>query len=723
MADAGKILIMPKGSYSSTSEYEVLDLVNHKGVSWVAKQNVKGIEPSEANSEFWFKMAGHIVVNNLSTSAEGYVLDARQGKLLQDELEVERARINQLTTLPEGSTTGDAELIDARVGADGKTYANLGEANRTQFTNLKSDLSELSERTRNLIDKSKIVVGNILKGNFESGDKYVTDYIPVKPSTAYTVSGNCSITGNEIAWYDADKNYIERSFTASFITSSNVYYVRLEFNPDVSLSDIEVQLDEGAYASEYIPYMNSADRNFRELVATPSMYGAKGNGLTDDTACFADMLAQSKVVKSDKTKEYKITNVLEIASDTVIRDMVFVDATENGIFYANGKENITIENVKIICTDIAYKSSKKLFNFENCSNVKILNVEIIDTNASRCVWFNACDTVTVERLYINRHYEYGIGCEGDTSNILIRKCRILNNRSAEQYNYSICTYVVYGEEVTTTAKNIVVEDNYIEDFAWTGIDSHGGYNIRVSGNTLVTNTGKGFYGINIGDSRAQCENVLITNNIIEGKKNSKYYAIAFSTLKDIIVSHNVIKSWSYNYDADAQPIIFYGSNATNVCIENNLVDDFRCQLANIGSRDILFKNNRVIFYNTTVGYFNDILFILKGAGALEFIGNSISKFEKMGVLESNGSYNPHPIVKGNTLTPSDVASVGNYVTSTDNVTVEDYKYTEEEVSGILYGLLNDEIITKADADGKYHKYVCTKSFYTQSNPANWAKVY
>ena len=158
MADAGKILIMPKGSYSSTSEYEVLDLVNHKGVSWVAKQNVKGIEPSEANGAFWFKMAGHIVVNNLSTSAEGYVLDARQGKLLQDELAVERARINQLTTLPEGSTTGDAELIDARVGADGNTYANLGEANRTQFAHLKSDLSEITDNM-----KEKNIKGDVIE--------------------------------------------------------------------------------------------------------------------------------------------------------------------------------------------------------------------------------------------------------------------------------------------------------------------------------------------------------------------------------------------------------------------------------------------------------------------------------------------------------------------------------------------------------------------------------
>lgn len=143
MADAGKVMIFPRGNYDATSVYEVLDLVNHNGASWVAKKSTfNGIIPSEANSEYWFKMAGHIVVNNLNTSAEGYVLDARQGKLLQDALAVERARIDQFTKLAEGSTTGDAELIDARVGADGVTYDNLGTANRTQFANLKSDLSQ-----------------------------------------------------------------------------------------------------------------------------------------------------------------------------------------------------------------------------------------------------------------------------------------------------------------------------------------------------------------------------------------------------------------------------------------------------------------------------------------------------------------------------------------------------------------------------------------------------
>lgn len=61
------------------------------------------------------------------------VTTALAQKAEQIDLEVERARINNLTTLPQGSTTGDAELIDGRVGANGKTYTNIGGAIRGQF--------------------------------------------------------------------------------------------------------------------------------------------------------------------------------------------------------------------------------------------------------------------------------------------------------------------------------------------------------------------------------------------------------------------------------------------------------------------------------------------------------------------------------------------------------------------------------------------------------------
>lgn len=53
-----------------------------------------------------------------------------------NEMDLVNARIDTFTNLPEGSTTGDAELADARIGADGVTYNTLGQAVRTQFTNL-----------------------------------------------------------------------------------------------------------------------------------------------------------------------------------------------------------------------------------------------------------------------------------------------------------------------------------------------------------------------------------------------------------------------------------------------------------------------------------------------------------------------------------------------------------------------------------------------------------
>lgn len=70
-----------------------------------------------------------------------YVDGKLANKADKSELAVERARIDSLSTLPEGSTTGDAELIDLRIGADGVTYGNAGNAVRTQFNDLKGDIT------------------------------------------------------------------------------------------------------------------------------------------------------------------------------------------------------------------------------------------------------------------------------------------------------------------------------------------------------------------------------------------------------------------------------------------------------------------------------------------------------------------------------------------------------------------------------------------------------
>lgn len=64
---------------------------------------------------------------------------------IETEQAVQDARMDSFVTLAEGSTTGDAELQDIRVGANGATYPNAGDAVRGQVTDLKSDITAVND--------------------------------------------------------------------------------------------------------------------------------------------------------------------------------------------------------------------------------------------------------------------------------------------------------------------------------------------------------------------------------------------------------------------------------------------------------------------------------------------------------------------------------------------------------------------------------------------------
>ena len=149
-------------------------------------------------------------INNINSS-----LDHKANDL---ELEVERKRIDNLSKLGEGSTTGDAELIDGRVGADGLIYANIGDSIRQQSKKLTNDIQYLKKGIETFGSYAKFDNGTLVNGQFEKNNvKRIAsdDIITFDRDLEITVSKGYQLTLCQFqdGVYVKDLAYVTNSYT------------------------------------------------------------------------------------------------------------------------------------------------------------------------------------------------------------------------------------------------------------------------------------------------------------------------------------------------------------------------------------------------------------------------------------------------------------------------------------------------------------------------------
>lgn len=209
--------------------------------------------------------------------------DLDTNKANEVDLVVERKRIDQFTKLQEGSTTGDAELVDGRVGADGITYSNIGGAIRKQIEGVTDKVIDLYTIGKNLYNIKKATDGYYVSetdGTVKKGDSYtVSSFIEIKENAPHIISytNSKSPTGLRWALYDSGQKFLKGALeNFSVPVTVNAKYIKFSY---ITTRET-VQLEEGTVETPYVA--------FGKTLAIPVV--------VDDTLGLKGMPSDSKVV-------------------------------------------------------------------------------------------------------------------------------------------------------------------------------------------------------------------------------------------------------------------------------------------------------------------------------------------------------------------------------------------------------------------------------------------
>ncbi|MST57293.1 hypothetical protein FYJ59_03360, partial [Lachnospiraceae bacterium WCA3-601-WT-6H] len=251
MADAGRILIIPKGNYNAEITYEVLDLVFNNGNSWLCKKTTKGIDPSDSNAEYWYKFTNFdsIIKNNVTTSEEGFALDARQGKVLMEAINGVSARVTSLSESTTASVSDlDAKINEAKNIAKGRNQARVFATTDAMKEWLKNAANKgIANQGDNLYIVTKDVpdywVAEVLDTPNDEGYYYEVEELETQKVDLTTLNAAVDQLTNEIADVNGNLTYsTEETICGKWIDGSNIYRVVKQVTSNINTNIVAMSL-------------------------------------------------------------------------------------------------------------------------------------------------------------------------------------------------------------------------------------------------------------------------------------------------------------------------------------------------------------------------------------------------------------------------------------------------------------------------------------------------
>ena len=231
---------------------------------------------------------------------------------LQNQINVEKSRIDNISQLPNGSTSGDAELIDIRTDYKGKTHNSAGNSVRNQITTLNN-----ASYSKSINLNDFVLINQSITTNGDIGS--TVNITPTTSTTFNCIITKCkkgdkfSVTGtggnNVLLWCLTDENYNILSKSNSNLTKSNLIldiendgYLICNFlkaNPYsllyyYSLKTVDENLNILAYSSMNLDNFLQQDKT----ISTNGEIGSTINIVPSSNSQFASIITKCK--KGDK---------------------------------------------------------------------------------------------------------------------------------------------------------------------------------------------------------------------------------------------------------------------------------------------------------------------------------------------------------------------------------------------------------------------------------------
>lgn len=159
------------------------------------------------------------VSNEINDKINSMVADGTFGELVapyfnsyQQQIDVLSSRMDSFSHLAEGSTTGDAELIDIRTGYNGTTYPTAGDAVRGQALQVRTLLTQEIFNNGQYKSAGFYTERGYLKSDgikYSSSDWNVSPFIPAFLIKQIKFNSPKHFSARQLCLYDDNKNLIE----------------------------------------------------------------------------------------------------------------------------------------------------------------------------------------------------------------------------------------------------------------------------------------------------------------------------------------------------------------------------------------------------------------------------------------------------------------------------------------------------------------------------------